>query len=468
MIIPKNGRVIILDDKIEQALPLIKVLSKNKIAFTYYSEEIEYLPNENNPHDDVRLIFLDINLSDGGAPEESIKSQLKNTLQRIIKSGTPYIAAIWSLKENEYENLLQDLFDNLIPGLKPLRIINLTKSDYFDLDLVDDGNEGQKAEYNASEGFLEKLTNKITDSLNSIDALEALLKWEELVDKSSALVVNEIFNLAQKNGNLNNDLKQVYYNLAYGYWGKTLKRKNPDEIIIKSLYGLNSILMDKIEYLLLKQLKVELIQDFPQGPDFVSKIRAELNTRLLFTEDIFEEPLPGNLYKSDNDVYKKNIVESILDRNTFCIDYCTENDIDEKDFYEGLNIKQEYKRPSIKYCYNKEREAIEEAVYFEIELTPICDYSQDNMKFCRMVSGVILDEKYRTKVKRNADFFYTSPLFMLDGKNVYFYCDLRYVQSKLIPDLNGIKPMLRVRHLFQADIQSHLARQVSRPGIVSI
>ena len=64
MSLPINGRITIIDDQFDQALPIINVLSKNKQAYTYYSGDLQFLPNQDEVPNDIRLLFLDINLID--------------------------------------------------------------------------------------------------------------------------------------------------------------------------------------------------------------------------------------------------------------------------------------------------------------------------------------------------------------------------------------------------------------------
>ena len=60
-LIPLNGRIAIVDDQIEQALPLMRIFAKNNIPYVYYKgNDIEYLPEQ--PENDIRILLLDLNL----------------------------------------------------------------------------------------------------------------------------------------------------------------------------------------------------------------------------------------------------------------------------------------------------------------------------------------------------------------------------------------------------------------------
>ena len=60
-IIPINGRVAIVDDKIEQALPLMRVFAKNNIPYVFYEgNNYNYFPE--TPEHYIMILFLDLNL----------------------------------------------------------------------------------------------------------------------------------------------------------------------------------------------------------------------------------------------------------------------------------------------------------------------------------------------------------------------------------------------------------------------
>lgn len=465
MILPKSGRVIILDDKINQALPLINALSKNNTATAYFNGDVGTAPD--NTFKDVRVLFLDINLTQGQSNWANEKAIIIANIRRIVEPNTPYILFIWSVNEQSQYDDVVTLFGEELIEYKPVSIpVKMDKNAFFNLVDV----ETDKWELvNTNEETIELINQKINEGIKAIESLEGLLKWDNLVIESSSIVVNEIIRLASEKEDINSNLKQIYINLATAYWGKTLKGKSSGEIITKSLVTLIAILNDKIEYKIMNELKIDSSADFPAKPDLNPFIKAQLNTKLLFSEDLTNEALPGNMYVFSNDLYRKDIVENIIDRCLFAKEYCSITELAEKDIYdENLIIKKEHKRPFDKFGFKKIDEIIADTFYVELEVTPICEFSQNNRLFCRMVSGIIMDVKYRNNIKRSAQFFYVSPVFILDGKLVNFYCDFRYIVSKEEEILKGLSPKLRLRHLVQADIQSHMARQVSRPGIVSL
>ena len=107
--LPINGRIAIVDDQLSQAAPLIKTLSKNRLPHTYFSGEVEFLPDTNDNDNDIRILFLDINLIDNSEHENKVlKSRLIPVINRIISlNNYPYIIVYWSRHEH-HKNLIED------------------------------------------------------------------------------------------------------------------------------------------------------------------------------------------------------------------------------------------------------------------------------------------------------------------------------------------------------------------------
>ena len=88
-LIPLNGRIAIVDDQIEQALPLMRVFAKNNIPYVYYKgNDIEYLPEQ--PENDIRILLLDLNLLGGrdNQPKDIRSSLFSSNPQPPSKDDT--------------------------------------------------------------------------------------------------------------------------------------------------------------------------------------------------------------------------------------------------------------------------------------------------------------------------------------------------------------------------------------------
>ena len=55
MELPKNGSIVIVDDQITEALPLMNALAKRGVSYSYYDGKGKSYPAK--PLDSVRLIF---------------------------------------------------------------------------------------------------------------------------------------------------------------------------------------------------------------------------------------------------------------------------------------------------------------------------------------------------------------------------------------------------------------------------
>jgi len=131
-LIPLNGRIAIVDDQIEQALPLMRVFAKNNIPYVYYKgNDIEYLPEQ--PENDIRILLLDLNLLDGRDNQpKDIRSSLFSVISHIISPNNyPYVLVLWSRQEKEYREILEELYSNALKSCAPIAILEWIKSDFF-------------------------------------------------------------------------------------------------------------------------------------------------------------------------------------------------------------------------------------------------------------------------------------------------------------------------------------------------
>ncbi len=134
MSLPLNGRIAIIDNELNQAIPLMKVFAKNGLPYDFYKgNEVEFMPNENSRFNDIRLLFLDINLlNNRTASEKEVKSSLYSVIKAVISENNfPYSLIYWSRQEKEYASVVEDLFNNELKDRRPINLIPFVKSDFF-------------------------------------------------------------------------------------------------------------------------------------------------------------------------------------------------------------------------------------------------------------------------------------------------------------------------------------------------
>src|SRR5690606_37089561 len=123
MYLPINGRVAIIDNNIKEVLPLFRTFSQNRIPYIFIDgSDMDWLPDEQHDLNDIRLVFLDLNLTGDRTPSiKEIKSSLYPILKRVISPNNfPYSIVLWSKQENEYKAAVEELFADDLKDRKPI------------------------------------------------------------------------------------------------------------------------------------------------------------------------------------------------------------------------------------------------------------------------------------------------------------------------------------------------------------
>lgn len=281
---PQYGRVVVLDDKIEEVKGLITLLSKQSIPYVY----LDHVPEEYESYTDlgIRIIFLDLVL-ESSTDEKTVKSVLYNNLNRLIKKDNgPYIIAVWSTQREHYQKQLEELRNEL--EYAPEKIIYLDKAPF--------------------KNFKEELYDSLEDSFKEVfqdcSLLSFISLWENSIN-SSAIQVTSKFNDI-----LPQDVKRkanVYAaNLARMILAqRTLSEDMSNENRVAAAYeGLN-LLLNKESNNNIAQItkKASEIVAINSTEKKVNEIQA--NT-LLWIGDKYTFNAPKNVYKSEK-VLEKNI-----------------------------------------------------------------------------------------------------------------------------------------------------------------
>lgn len=468
-IFPQNGRVVIIDNDINEAQPLIKTLSKNNIRFSYFSGDPDQFPKDNLC--DIRFLFLDLQLVKGEQNPKSVASTLCGVLEKFVSiNNCPYVLLLWSKQGDIFFKPFRSAAENDVKLKKPIQYIDLKKSEYFTL-----GEKGWELN-DDEEKILKLIENEIIKGLSSKHSFHLFTHWENLLNDSSKEIINSFSSISESSEESDKKMWSIIRSLAEAHSGKQLKISERDKVIQKALITFNGILSDRIE----KNIK---LLDYPNKiPDF-SKMTvddneycAQINTRLLIDEHEIQV-VPGNIYLSQNIEIKEKILEKCIDPISLYDDFTSHFAQNQK--ITELIAKTELFDPkgklNKKYLgdFYKFRDCCFEN-YFSpqcslvfCEVSPSCDYSQKRWEMHRIIYGLKMPGKQICSVKE-ALFLYKTPMF---SKNIEYYSfvfDLRFITGMEQRDLKEKKPILRIRHELLVDLQSKIAGHINRPGVTSL
>lgn len=428
MNLPINGRVAIIDDQINQAEPLMKVFSKMQIPFTYFSGDLEYLPSETENFNDIRVLFLDINLLDNSEhPNKILKGKILPVLSRVIsKKNYPYVIIYWSRHQNKEDKKLieKDIFEQELKERKPIAFLSAVKSDFFNLDgsIADD--------------FDDKIVNLFT-CINKLIAksfaYSYLLNWENKVHISADKTLEEIFSAYNEFKNWENNANYIFNKLGLSYSGKSFTLQNAKGRIKSSYNALNTVFIDTLENSL-NNSTIENAKKLKE-PETTKNVESvnNINRKLLISDE--KEPMH----------YSGTVIE-IIDKKS---------DNDYEILLDTILLKKG-KRAEIIISWKK----------IWLNVTPLCDTVQGKIVFHRLIRGIIVLKEFSKMFFQN-EAIYVSPSFSIEKKDYCIVIDYRqfFTLNKLRKSKNH-KPIFRIRQQFLAEIQSKLARHINRQGIL--
>ena len=423
--IPLNGRIAIVDDKIEQALPLMRVFSKNNIPYTFYKgTDMEFLPQK--PENDIRILFLDLNLFEGrdNKPKD-IQSSLYSVIKRLISpQNYPYVLIIWSLQEDRFKDLLEELFNDRLKSCAPIAIKNWIKSNFFSIETEEEVNI--ENEY--------KIIDELKKLISEMPAYRYLMQWENCVHDSADATLQEVFHDYHFQENWESNANCILDMFAHSYLEQHYYDSEIDDKIKASLLFLNDVYFDTLEASITKtdtEETKELIHNISKEEQ--KKIASKINKSLLVSNQFDSIRQPGCVICLEPDTDKTQHFYELLDNSIKTLP----KKITKEDIYKTL-------------------------IPCKVVVTPACDYAQDKLKYDRLVQGIIIDEEYGNYID-NSEAIYKSPSFEYESKCKILVLNYRYFITEYIS--KKLQPVFRLRNTILAEIQSKLARHINRQGI---
>jgi len=299
MNIPENGRVVVIDDDLEEALPLINVLSKNCVPVTYFRGNLEELPE--NGLNSVRIVFLDLRLIKSTKKEDVISS-LIGVLSKILKEDNgPYFIVLWSKHEKDYKDAFEDAFDKdeNLKKIKPLVIISIEKETYI---------ESTDDDIKFKSDAIQNIELKLKEELDKLGIFHLFTIWENLVHNAAGKTVNDFSEFYTFDNKWNQNIGTLFLKLAKGVLEEQLDISNTENIIKTGLFSFNSVFLDGVE----SETRscdlsdLELSFNGTQSNDS-TEITGKINSKLLLTMNIEDKIFPGNVYDDSTDVKKVDI-----------------------------------------------------------------------------------------------------------------------------------------------------------------
>ena len=435
-VIPINGRIAIVDDSITQAVPLMRVLSKNNIPFTFYKgDDSESFPTK--PENDIRILFLDLNLLSGRVQKKNdIRSSLITTLKHILSPDNyPYILILWSRQEMEYLDVVTGIFNKEIKDRAPIAIERYVKSDFFPN--FDDEEDVAVDEH--------LILDKLKEILDGHSAYKHLLQWENCIHRSADTTIGDVFRSFNSHENWEENANCILEKMAKAYLEQSYDASTNEVKVKSSLFLLNDVLYDSLENEVFNnqfECARALMHNIP--PERTTEIVSKINHSLLISNVINDDvKKPGCVFKYyASKKYKKHF-EEILN------DCCN--------------------------CTDEKKNAIMETMIpCEVVVTPSCDYAQNKYKTNRIVQGLLIEAKNIIEGKKiknidhRTDAIYISPLFEHLNRTYVMVLNFRYF---ITDDMSSDKRkylLFRVRNSMLAEIQSKLARHINRQGIMNL
>jgi hypothetical protein len=445
MLLPRNGRIAVIDDEIGEALPLLRSLSRSGFASMYFSGEKKDLPE--NPLTDLRLVFLDMDLGIGGYTGKDDKSKSAATakvFKSVVDTSKPCtcLVAIWS----KHQELIEQFW----------KYVDVAPETTFVQVTLD------KATCMTHNYDISLICEEIENSIKEKATFRFFTNWENVVHESSNTIVREFAESIPNGFGLAEELAlATLRELAIAHAGKNLNEKDETDVALNAMLAFSGPFRDSLENCINSSEVPTIPFGRVQGYAVPQETIARINSKLLTSAS--SELRPGNMYVLKKNDLRKSIVFEIIDQGAWAEEVVRHNNVPVGKIYQGHRVSKEYAKEFA--AFRKGLGAKSLLVY--CETSPCCDYSQGKWEGCRLVYGVLVPGEHVNVVSR-APFLFTSPLFELGGQTYAAVFNMRRLITKTQKQMERMKPVCCMRSDLLIDLQHKIGSHCSRPGFVSL
>lgn len=422
-------RIIAVDDELKHLNGLSDGLNAYgaaclKICFTGNGGDIKPCPY-------VRVIFADLHLTVGAGDDDAKHyAVIGGLIEQDIKPAGPYIIVLWTAYPEKAGNLQQYLA-NRLQGPKPFAVVALDKNVHLDAD-------GKVKD-------VKQLFDAIMAIVMSQPQIAALLTWEEHILGAAAETVSAMMTLAATIGDpakTGAELARLLGHLAKAAVGE----ENVDQ---DRFHAVNEALL-------------------PILADHVATLKAnERDTEVW--KNAFSVGAATAL--SSSEAAKLNHLVHIADATT-SVKGCDRGAVIELPAaYTGNAFATIFgMTPEIaaKECFRSKNYVTgnESFRWVLIQVEAACDFAQKQPGPLPFHLGL---EMVTSSISRNTPprAIWTSPEFELNGSTRVLCVHSRFHITRLATEMEGIKPVYRLREQLLNELLYHIHTHEARPGRMS-
>lgn len=470
MVYPKCGKVLVIDDQITEARPLINLLSLKGIPTLYYSGKTEEFPE--SPFDDVRLVFCDLRLTTA-LDVKSVVSNIVAILRAVVSTENgPYILLVWSTCEDDYLEALNEALSE--EKKRPVFVLPLAKADYFysqntiadviekaqeqieelGLDVGDENRVKSivdacfmpfsSLEQKPKEDALERMEKRLTEELEKANLMHLFVLWENTIGESAGKTINNIYQIIPDEIAPEEKLRAMLYYLAKSKLEQQTDGAGDEDKFRAAMSSLNEMFshfctdaVHKLPYSDFAGLKIEHIEG-------ISEIKpAKLNSWIMTTT-------PSRIMRIGN-VYE---------------------DSTKKFRYHGMIVGNKSKPESKYHTTAKELHEDKSIRYILLDISSECDIAQDKHFLTRVVPGVMIpNDRYLKLVEEKKlsggkkDYiFKLNPIEILDSDWCIMF-NLNQLCSVEHDEIEDDALLFAFASHYIASLKQDAARCISRQGI---
>lgn len=423
----KSGRVLVIDDMVDEAQPMMRVLSKNGVKYSYFSGKGKELPTEK--FYDTRLVFLDLYLV--GENQSTNFELIKVTFKGIFdETNGPIVIILWTTRTEDFPDFCK-FYDDDIKFPETVAIIPMDKNEYFERD-----DNGDYVPKKAEDTIYREITEKILQSIPDDHWFHVHTYWDNIINKASARSINNFLTIFPYDTKINDEMWSLILSLAFANAGGNLDIKDKHEVIKNAMMSFNLPFLDELENLILYSKYPYEIQDMTKTNIVSEDTAARIHKKI-------------HIAQNDNSISPGSIIleYDIIRKLELLKDYLIV-DSNDSDYYKILDTSK----------------------YVICEISPMCDCFTSKWKNHRILYGIMHQTQFDKKFKKNKDlgYLYSTIPFEFEGQSYRIKLDFRFFNVMPLDYFKNSKQLIRLRQGILSEIQIKCATHVNRLGIISI